>query len=144
MSSRDASRQWAVKYAEVVQQLQAGADEPRKKLALARRNLDRARAALRDADPDQAVISAETAIVNAADAVIAKGGFRVRGKMGSHIARFEYPGLPTPFADEHRLLSAARRARNTAQYEEVGAVPEALARDAIRAAQRLIEAVEGK
>lgn len=82
-------------------------------------------------------------MVNAADAVLAHDGFRIRGKTGSHVARFEYPGLPGAFADERRSLSAARRARNTAQYEEAGTVSEAIATDAIRAAQHLIEAAEG-
>lgn len=79
-------------------------------------------------------------MVNAADSVIASGGFRIRGKTGSHVARFEYPGLPKAFGEERRSLSAARRARNTAQYEEVGSIPEAVAADAIRAAERLIDA----
>lgn len=143
MSSAGRSRLWAEKHADVVQRLDAGPAERGKKLALARRNLDRALAALKDGDPDQAVISAETAMVNAADAVIASGGFRIRGKTGSHVARFDYPGLPHAFGDERRSLSAARRARNTAQYEAVGSVSEALAADAIRAAERLITAALG-
>jgi uncharacterized protein (UPF0332 family) len=140
MSSTDASRQWAEKHAEVVQRLNAGPQEPRKKLGLARRNLERARAALEAGDPDQAVISAETAMVNAADAVIAKDGYRLRGKTGAHAARFAYPGLPAAFEEERRAVSAARRSRNTAQYEEAGTVSVALATDVIRAAERLVDA----
>jgi len=79
-------------------------------------------------------------MVNAADAVLARDGYRLRGKTGSHEARFAYPELPEEFGQERRLLSAARRARNTAQYEEVGSVPEALAVDAIRAAEKLLAA----
>lgn len=140
MTSTDASQRWAEMYADLVQRLDAGPGERGQKLALARRNFQRARAALAAGDADQAVISAETAMVNAADAVIASAGFRIRGKSGSHVARFAYPALPSEFAEERRSLSAARRARNTAQYEQVGAVSEALATDAIRAAERLIDA----
>lgn len=90
------------------------------------------------------MISAETAIVNAADAVIALSGHRLRGKTGSHRARFEHPGLPKAFADERRMLDAARRARNTAQYDEFGSVPESLATDAIRVAVKLLAATESE
>lgn len=144
MSSSDDLRAWAKKYADLVQPLHAGAREPEQKLALAERNLARARAALASGDPDQAVISAETAIVNAADAVIALGGHRLRGKTGSHQARFDHPGLPEAFADERRMLDAARRARNTAQYEEFGSVPESFATDAIRVTAKLLAAVRGQ
>lgn len=144
MSSTDDLRVWAAKYADLVQALHAGAREPQKKLVLAERNLERARAALASGDPDQAVISAETAIVNAADAMIALGGHRLRGKTGSHQARFDYPGLPRAFADERRMLDAARRARNTAQYEEFGSVPESLATDAIRVTAKLLAAASSR
>lgn len=144
MSSTDALRAWAAKYADLVQPLQTGEREPRKKLALGERNLERARAALASGDPDQAVISAETAIVNAADAVIAAGGHRLRGKTGSHRARFDYPGLPKAFAAERRLLDAARRARNTAQYEELGRVSDDLAVEAVSVATRLLTAVRSE
>lgn len=140
MSSSDDLRAWAEKYASLVQPLDAGAREPEKKLELARRNLERARAALAGGDPDQAIISAETAIVNAADAVIALSGHRLRGKTGAHQARFEHPALPKAFAEERRMLDAARRARNTAQYDEFGSVPESLATDAIRVAAKLLAA----
>lgn len=140
VSSSDSSVEWSERYADVVQRLDVGPNEREKKLALARRNLERARVALRNGDADQAVISAETAMVNAADAVLARDGYRLRGKTGSHEARFAYPELPEEFGQERRLLSAARRARNTAQYEEVGSVPEALAVDAIRAAEKLLAA----
>lgn len=144
MSSSDALRAWVKMNASLVQPIDAGAREPQKKLELARRNLERARAALASADPDQAVISAETAIVNAADAVIALSGHRLRGMTGSHRARFEHPGLPKAFADERRMLDAARRARNTAQYDEFGSVPESLATDAIRVAVKLLAATESE
>lgn len=142
MSSSDASLRWAAKYVDIVQRIALRPEEGASKLALSRRNLDRARTALHAGDLDQAVICAETAMVNAADAVIASAGYRIRGKSGSHLARFAYPGLPRPFADEALVLSAARRARNRAQYEELGSVSEALATESVRAAERLVEAAE--
>jgi len=38
------------------------------------------------------------------------------------------------------MLDAARRARNTAQYDEFGSVPESLATDAVRVAAKLLAA----
>lgn len=144
MTSNDAFQNWAESYGEVVQRLDAPQRAERdKKRALARRNLQRARVALNGGDPDQALVNAETAMVNAADAVIGRSGYRVRGKTGSHEARFAFPGLPDAFRHEAKLLKVARRARNTAQYEEVGSIAASFAADAIRAAERLIAAVDG-
>ncbi len=61
----------------------------------------------------------------------------------SHQARFD-PGLPRAFTDERRMLDAARRARNTAQYEEFGSVPESLATDAIRVTVKLVAAAKAR
>lgn len=140
MSSNDASRSWAEKHGGVLQRLSPAAGEVGRKLALADRNLERARRALADGDPDAAIITAEAAIVNAADAVLARDGLRLRGKTGSHEARSDYRGLPAEFAEEARVIRAARRARNTALYDEADRVPESMAADAIRAAERLTEA----
>lgn len=140
MSSNDASRRWAEKHAGVLQRLPPAADDVGRKLALADRNLGRARRALADGDPDAAVVSAEAAIVNAADAVLARDGLRLRGKTGSHEARSDYPGLPAEFAEEARVIRAARRARNTALYDEADRVPEGMAADTIRTAERLTQA----
>ena len=142
MSSSDASLRWASKHIDLVQKIEPRPEETASKLALSQRNLDRARTALHDGALDQAVICAEAAMVNAADAVIASAGYRIRGKSGSHLARFAYPGLPQPFADDALAVSATRRARNRAQYEELGSVSEALATESVRAAARLVEAAE--
>lgn len=81
-------------------------------------------------------------MVNAADAALARDGFRLRGKTGSHEARFAYPGLPPEFVKLRRLITVARRMRNTAQYDTADAVPERVAQEAIAAADGLISAVE--
>src|SRR6266545_1072867 len=117
MRSNDASAKWVERYADVVQRLDAGPKESERKLTLAKRNLERARDAVARKDPDLALIMAEASMVNAADAVLARGGYRIRGKTGSHAARFDYPELPEAFRQEAGMLRAARAARNTAQYE---------------------------
>lgn len=79
-------------------------------------------------------------MVNAVDAILARDGFRVRGKTGSHQARIGYPGLPPEFGEETRTIQAVRRARNTALYEQADRVPEATAADALRVAEHLLAA----
>jgi len=124
-----------------VQQLTPQPGEPAEKLELARRNLGRAERALADADPDQALISAEAAMVNAADAILARHGVRLRGKTGAHEARFDCPVLPLAFGAEARLISAARSRRNVALYDHVDSVPAAVAAAVTAAAKRLVVAV---
>lgn len=95
---------WLERFADVIQTGRVGKDDARKKLALAERNLERAARNL-DADPDLALISAETAIVNAADAFLARDGYRIRGKTGAHDARMRYPDLPDQFVTEAGALN---------------------------------------
>lgn len=111
-------------------------------MRVARRNLDRSRRELAAGDDDGALIAAEAAMVSAADAVLARDGYRLRGKTGSHEARFAYPGPPPEFATEARIAETARKLRNVALYEEPDVVSPSLARDAVAAAARLIEAAE--
>lgn len=139
--SNDALELWKLKHQELVQQLTPQPGEPEEKLELARRNLGRAERALADADPDQALISAEAAMVNAADAILARHGVRLRGKTGAHEARFDCPMLPPAFGEEARLISAARSRRNVALYDHVDSVPVALATAVAAAAKRLVDAV---
>lgn len=141
MPSNDASELWKLKHQELVQQLTPQPGEPAEKLELARRNLGRAERALADADPDQALISAEAAMVNAADAILAQHGVRVRGKTGAHEARFDCPVLPAAFANEARLISAARSRRNVALYDHVDSVSAQLAAEVVAASGRLVGAV---
>jgi len=97
------------------------ADDANAKLALAARNLDRARRNA-EADPDLALVAAESALVNIADAVLAMEGLRLRGKTGSHEARFSYPGLSDGFREHSAVITAARKSRNTALYDSAGTV----------------------
>lgn len=43
-------------------------------------------------------------MVNAADAVLSTQGFRLRGKTGSHEARFGFPSLPRAFREQAHLI----------------------------------------
>jgi hypothetical protein len=54
--------------------------------------------------------------VNAADAVLASAGWRVRGVTGAHAARFDFPSLPAVFAQNQALIDQARTSRNEEAY----------------------------
>jgi hypothetical protein len=66
--------------------------------------------------PGDAVILAEFALVNVADAVLIKEGWRVKGVNGGHEARFDFPLLPAVFGQNQKLIDQARRARNEEAY----------------------------
>lgn len=83
------------------------------------------------------MVSAETAMVNAADALLARDGLRIRGKTGGHKARFVYPGLPGRFRELLDTLETARQARNTAMYDHVDTVSEDFAIHVLRIAEEL-------
>lgn len=142
MSSRDVLGAWKEKYGDLIQRLDLGRQEVGSKLALGEQNLLRARRALDARDPDEVIVYAEAVIVNAADAVLARDGLRLRGKTGSHEARTAYPGLPDEFRNELRMIASLRRARNVALYDEVGRVSEDQARDSLRVAEALLAAAQ--
>src|SRR5438132_12227996 len=96
MSSNDERTKWIERHRDVVREIRPDDDDAKAKLVLDERNLERARK-FADADPDLALVAAESALVNIADAVLAREGFRIRGKTGSHDARFSFPGLPAGF-----------------------------------------------
>jgi hypothetical protein len=138
--SSDAFKSWATTHADVVERQPHRLADARSKLELARLNVARARNDLDRDDPDRAVIAAETAIVNAADAVLANAGYRIRGKTGSHEARFDFPGLPVEFSALADRVGAARRSRNRAMYDYAGGVPDRLARELVDVAMTLVGA----
>jgi len=74
-------------------------------------------------DHDASLIFAEQALINAADALLARDGYGV----GSHVARFGYPRLPAVYVSERHLIDEIRSSRNTAQYDASGGVRPALA-----------------
>jgi hypothetical protein len=140
MSSTDELASWLGRNSEIVRRISRDPLDAQRKLALAERNLERAQRVLTAGDPDFAVVAAESAMVNAADAVLSTHGLRLRGKTGSHEARFGFPALPQVFREHAHLIVAARRSRNIAMYDDAGRVSDSFAAQVIRVAGELIEA----
>src|SRR5713226_8335787 len=113
MSSTSERKKWLERHSELVREIRPDRADADAKLHLAQRNLERARINA-EGDPDLALVAAESALVNLADAVLAAEGLRLRGKTGSHEARFSYPGLPRGFREHSAVITAARKGRNTA------------------------------
>ncbi len=134
---------WLEQFADVIQTGRVGKSDARMKLALAERNLERAARNLED-DPDLALISAETAIVNAADALLARDGYRIRGKTGAHDARMRYPGLPSEFRSEAGRLERARSLRSRAMYDQPDFVSKAESADLLKLARSVVAAAKAK
>jgi len=139
MTSKESLDDWKKVYADVVQEGKLGSGDAAKKIRLAERNVARAKKNPAD-DPDEALINAETAIVNSADAVLAAAGFRVRGKTRSHQARLEYPGLPGEFREMADRIERARTLRSRAMYDQADVVGSHEASELVDVARRLFEA----
>ncbi|HEV8228399.1 MAG TPA: hypothetical protein VGQ86_00450, partial [Candidatus Limnocylindria bacterium] len=69
---------------------------------------------------------------------------RLRGKTGSHEARFSYPGLPRGFREHSAVITAARKSRNTALYETAGTVSTSFAIEVIKVVSTLLEQVRDR
>ena len=72
--------------------------------------------------------------------MLARAGYRIRGKTGSHDVRFGFPGLPTEFAAHAARVRAARRNRDLAMYDYAGSVSAQLAREVVELAMELVGA----
>jgi hypothetical protein len=84
--------------------------------------------------PDVALLLAEAALVNGADAILRLHGFQV----SSHAARFAYPRLPPVYTHNSGLLARIRTARNESQYDAAELVsPDFAARSVHLAADAL-------
>lgn len=141
MSSNDDVVAWQQRWVGIVEPVQASPDAARERARLGQRNVQRARAALDAGDPDQALVNAETALVNVADAVMQRDGFRVRGAERSHMARFDYPRLPHGVREKSRTINRARQLRNVAQYEGEGRVSMDFAREVVELADQAVREV---
>jgi len=141
MSSNDDVVAWEQRWVGIVERVQASPDAARERARLGRRNVQRARAALNAGDPDQALVNAETALVNVADAVMQRDAFRVRGAERSHMARFDYPRLPDGVRANGRTINRARQLRNVAQYEGEGRVSMDFAREVLELADQAVREV---
>lgn len=137
MASEDELNEWRERFREVVQPGRT-LDDAKSKLENAARKLGSAHKQLEIDDTDMALIAAEAAMVSAADAILARDGYRIRGKTSSHEARFAYPGLPHEFSEEQRRINAARESRNIALYDRPDTVSRAFAQDVVAAAERLV------
>ena len=140
MSSRAAFKAWLDRHRELVREVRPDPADAQAKLVLAERNLDRARSHA-VADPDFALVAAESALVNMTDSVLAAHGFRIRGKTGSHDARFAFPGLPRGFREHSALIAATRKSRNTAMYDTAGSVSASFIAEVTRVVAQLLEEV---
>lgn len=109
----------------------------RRRLDLAELNVARATREQTAGDSDAALIFAEQALINAADAFLARDGFSAN----SHVVRFSYPRLPAVYVSERGLIDRIRSARNTAQYDARDSVPAGLAAQAIQLADRALREV---
>lgn len=119
--------------------MRADPEAARRRLELADRNVERAGQAQKSGDHDAALIHAEQALINAADALLARDGWSAN----SHVVRFSYPPLPAVYTNERGLIDQIRSARNTAQYDARDRVSAGLAADAIRIAERALSEVRG-
>jgi len=140
MSSTGERAKWLERHRELVREIRPDRADAEAKLRLAERNLERARLNA-EGDPDLALVAAESALVNVADAVLATEGLRLRGKTGAHETRFSYPGLPRGFREHASLIVAARKGRNTALYDTSGSVSSSFVGEVTRVVSELLEQV---
>ncbi len=132
---------WARTWEAVIQRVRAAPELVRQRIEAGKANAARATSAL-GADPDAAVVWSEFALVNAADAILLRDGFRVRGKEGAHQARFEYPRLPRIFLKSRALIDRARAERNLIAYEGGGRISKRDATGIVELAVRAVADVE--
>src|SRR5512143_164046 len=109
MSSSDSVQRWAEKWSasRLVRSVRADPEAARRRLELADRNVERAGQAQKSGDHDAALIHAEQALINAADALLARDGWSAN----SHVVRFSYPPLPAVCTNERGLIDQIRSAR---------------------------------
>jgi hypothetical protein len=109
----------------------------RLRLRAGRKHLAQTEQVLRLGLPDVALLLAEAALVNGADAILRLHGFRV----ASHAARFAYPRLPRMYANNPGLLARIRTARNESQYEAAELVSSDFAASSVHLATEALEAI---
>jgi hypothetical protein len=129
--------QWREQWAAAV--VQTGQDRTRavERLETGLKHLAEAGQILRLGFPDVALLLAEAALVNGADAVLRLHGFQV----ASHQARFAYPWLPLVYTRNPGLLARIRTVRNETQYEAAGGVSSEFAEQTVRLARHALDAV---
>jgi hypothetical protein len=130
-------RQWRVRWAGVI--LEVGPDRTAavERLKTGHKHLAQAELLVRLGLPDVALLLAEAALVNGADAILRLHGYQVT----SHAARFAYPRLPRTYTNNPGLLARIRTARNESQYEAAELVSSDFAVSTIHLAREALEAV---
>lgn len=143
MSSNDELANWLERHGETVRRISRDPLDAERKLALAERNVERAQRLLAAGDPDFALVAAESAMVNAADAVLSTHGFRLRGKTGS-LTRRASPSRRSRrhFASKRAWSRPHARAATSPMYDDPGRVSDSFATAVIQTAQQLTEAVK--
>jgi len=137
LNSNPRVTQWRRRWAGVI--LEVGPDRTAavERLGAGRKHLAQAEQLLRLGFPDVALLLAEAALVNGADAILRLDGFQV----GSHAARFAYPRLPPAYTHNSGLLARIRTARNESQYEAAELVSSDFAARSVHLATEALEAV---
>jgi hypothetical protein len=137
LNSNPRVRLWRRRWASVI--LEVGPDRTGavERLGTGRKHLAQAEQLLRLGFPDVALLLAEAALVNGADAILRLHGFQV----SSHAARFAYPRLPPTYTQNSGLLARIRTARNESQYEAAELVSSDFAARSIHLATEAVEAV---
>ena len=130
-------RQWRARWVDVI--LEVGPDRTAafERLRAGRKHLAQADQLSRLGLPDVALLLAEAALVNGADAMLRLHGFQV----SSHAARFACPLLPPTYTHNPGLLARIRTARNESQYEAAELISLDFAARSVHLATEALEAV---
>lgn len=129
--------QWQVRWSGVVSQVRPDPLTARERLKTGHKHLVEAEELLARGLSDLALLLAEAALVNGADAMLLLHGFAV----SNHAARLTYPLHPPPYSHNAGLLQRIRSVRNASLYEAPDLVSPQLARTAVALARVALKAV---
>src|SRR5881628_3033812 len=135
LTSNERVTRWRSHWPGAILQMAPDPASARERLETGQRHLAEAEQLLRLGFPDVALLLAEAALVNGADAVLRLHGFQVQ----SHAARFAYPWLPSAYARNAAFLSRVRSLRNRTQYDAAGGVSSDLALRTVRLTQEALD-----
>jgi len=130
-------RQWRGRWAGVILEVGPNRTAAVERLRTGRKHLAQAEQLLGLGLPDVALLLAEAALVNGADAMLRLHGFQV----SSHAARFAYPLLPPTYTHNPGLLARIRTARNESQYEAADLVSSDFAARSAHLATEALDAI---
>src|SRR5438094_9332547 len=113
LTSNERVTRWRAHWPGVILQMAPDRAGAREGLETGQRHLAEAEQLLRLGFPDVALLLAEAALVNGADAVLRLHGFQAQ----SLAARLPYPWLPFAYTANLGLLARIRTTRTATQYE---------------------------